>query len=315
MAKYTFLLPAFKVKYLALMLDSIQKQTYRDFCVLISDDCSTEPVGQLCRQYLADRRFRYRRNDTNMGSKSLVFHWNLLVDMCDTEFLIMASDDDVYDPHFLEEIDRLTVKYPEVDLFHSRARCIDGDGNILKLDALYGEKVSQLFFFEQLDYYNHIECVANYVYRTKALKEAGGFVDFPLAWSSDTATANIMSRNGVVNTADILFSFRMSGLNISSQMHDNKEVARKKFIAFCMYDELMERLLEEITIDDSMLQATILDRVRRQHHKRMAGLIGWYACDLSVADFLKYIYKYRRKGYIDSMFIIWKKWLKARLCG
>ena len=30
-----------------------------------------------------------------MGRKSLVAHWNLLVSMCDTEFLILASDDDV----------------------------------------------------------------------------------------------------------------------------------------------------------------------------------------------------------------------------
>ena len=44
-----------------------------------------------------------------MGGKSLVSHWNLLVDMCDTEYFIMASDDDVYEPEFMKEIDSLVM--------------------------------------------------------------------------------------------------------------------------------------------------------------------------------------------------------------
>lgn len=59
-----------------------------------------------------------------MGGKSLVSHWNLLIDMCDTEYLIMVSDDDVYDSRFLEEMDKLVTRYPMVDLFRSRVRGI-----------------------------------------------------------------------------------------------------------------------------------------------------------------------------------------------
>ena len=110
MPKYTFLLPAYKGRFLNEMLRSIQGQTYTDFKVIISDDCSPENLKIICEPYLQDSRFTYRCNQENMGSKSLVSHWNLLVDMCDTEYLIMASDDDVYEPQFLEEIDKLTVK-------------------------------------------------------------------------------------------------------------------------------------------------------------------------------------------------------------
>ena len=72
-------------------------QTNRDFKVLISDDCSPQNIHDICKPYLNDSRFSYRRNDNNMGSKSLVSHWNLLVSLCDTEYFIMASDDDVYE--------------------------------------------------------------------------------------------------------------------------------------------------------------------------------------------------------------------------
>lgn len=43
-SKYTFLLPAYKTRYLEKMLVSITNQTYTDFKVIISDDCSPEPV-------------------------------------------------------------------------------------------------------------------------------------------------------------------------------------------------------------------------------------------------------------------------------
>lgn len=311
--KYTFLLPAFKAQYLENALESILAQTYTDFNVIVSDDCSPEDLHSIMVKYGEDSRVTFRRNERNMGHESLVAHWNLLLNLCDAEFCILASDDDVYAPNFLEEIDALTNKYPHVDLFHARAHCIDADGCIFKEDALYKEFVGQVEYFEQLDYYNHIECVANYVYRTTALKGIGGFVDFPLAWSSDTATCNLMAKNGVVNTANILFGFRMSGINISSQTNENKEISRLKFKACCLYDDFMRKLLSEIIPDDNVLDKHRYGQVCRNHRDRMAGLLAWQSVNLSFGDFIAYLRTYRKLGYINSLFVIIKKWVKARL--
>lgn len=305
--KYTFLLPAYKTAFLEEMLHSIQNQTYKSFKVLISDDCSPEPIREICEHYLSDPRFSYRRNDENMGCKRLVAHWNLLVDMCDTEFLVMASDDDVYAPTFLEEIDKLQTRYLGVDLLRARANIIDKDGLVLKKDALYEECVNQLDYLEQLDFYNHIECIANYVFNTKALKKCGGFVDFPLAWSSDTATTNLLSSNGVANTKDILFSFRMSGMNISSQELNNRNMSQKKFKSLCLYDDFMLNLFKTIRTDGTKLQEITLQRVITQHKKRISGLMGWYSCTLPVGDFIRYVKTYRKRGYINSLFLIVKR--------
>ena len=145
--KYTFLLPAYKVLFFEEALQSIKNQTYRDFKVIVSDDCSPENLKSIYDKVCGDDpRFIFRRNEENMGSKSLVSHWNMLVDMCDTEWLIMAGDDDVYEPTFLEEMDRLQVKYPNVDLLHARARVIDAEGEVVKLDSAYDEYVTQIEF-------------------------------------------------------------------------------------------------------------------------------------------------------------------------
>ena len=311
--KYTFLLPAFKGKYLDEALASIMSQTNTDFKVIVSDDCSPEDLRSIVSKYEKDARLVYRRNEKNMGSRNLVSHWNLLLDLCETEYCILASDDDVYAPNFLEEIDKLTNSSPKVDLIHARAQCIDANGRAFKEDALYKEYVNQLEYFEQLDYYNHIECVANYVYRTQALKAMGGFVDFPLAWSSDTATCNLMAKNGVVNSKDILFGFRMSGINISSQTNDNKAVSRLKFKACCMYDDMMVELLKGIKPADNLLEQYRYQQVCKNHRERMAGLIAWQSVHLPLGDFVAYIKEYRKYGYINSLFIIVKKWLVAKI--
>lgn len=312
MSKYTFLLPAYKTQFLQEAIQSIVNQTCSDWQLIVSDDCSPEDIYSIVTGF-QDGRINYQRNEQNIGGKNLVDHWNLLLNLCQTEYCILASDDDVYEPTFLEEIDFLTEKYPLVDLFHARAQCINAEGNVFKEDALYREHVTQLEYLEQLDYYNHIECVANYVYRTQALIDIGGFVNLPLAWGSDTATCNMMAKNGVANTIDVLFSFRMSGMNISSQLISNKEITRKKFKACCLYDELMMDYFKQVQYEDTLKNRTTFGRVLKQHQQRMAGLMLWQSVSLPFLDFFRFVYEYRKKGYIDSMFVTTKKWVVAQL--
>ena len=180
MVKYTFLLPAYKPDFFEVALRSIKSQTLKDFKVLVSDDCSPHDLKSIYNKVRGDdARFSYRRNEVNMGSKSLVSHWNLLVDMCDTEYFILASDDDVYEPTFLEEVDKLAKKYLEVDLIRARVRLINDKGCLLEKDALFEEKVTSLEFISQLYGNHYIKCIANFVFKTKKLKDNGGFIDFP----------------------------------------------------------------------------------------------------------------------------------------
>ena len=44
MAKYTFLLPAYKREYFRKALESIKNQNFKDFKCIVSDDCSPEEL-------------------------------------------------------------------------------------------------------------------------------------------------------------------------------------------------------------------------------------------------------------------------------
>ena len=136
------------------------------------------------------------------------------------------------------------------------------------------------------------------------MKGIGGFVDFPLAWSSDTATCNLMAKNGVVNTKDILFGFRMSGINISSQTNDNKAISRIKFKACCLYDDMMTNLLNGIKPEDSPLEQYRYQQVCRNHQKRMAGLIAWQSVHLPLNEFISYIFNLLNPSFIILNFTL-----------
>lgn len=315
--KYTFLLPAYKGKYLAEMLRSIAAQTYADFKVIISDDCSPEDLMSICKPFLADPRFTYRRNEKNMGASSLVSHWNLLLSLCDTEFCVMASDDDVYEPTFLEEMDKLVVKYPQCDLFHARCYVIDGRGEILKKDAVYEEYVPQIEYLGFWGEKDHVECIANYIYRTTRLREVGGFVDLPLAWTSDTATDNLMSENGCASSDAILFKFRMSGYNISSVASDSRERMMLKMKSCLTFGKMVSKLINELEqkLPNSKLVAHQLQKARWAQNQVSYQSIIFYSRALPLPSLIRLIKESKRTGIVSSRYDVYRlfaKWLYER---
>lgn len=246
MPKYTFLLPAYKSQFLREALESIKHQEYHDFQVLVSDDCSPENLKEIFDETVGtDSRFLYRRNQENIGGKSLVTHWNLLVDSCDTEFFIMASDDDVYASNYLTEIDKLTTNYPTCNLFRGRARYIDSEGKLMVNDALWPDFSNNMRFILMAMADMTISCEANTCYRTKAFKDKGGYQIFPAAWFTDDATHIKMASDGCASTSDIVFGFRSSTVNISAQ-HKNRKINIDKAQAALLFWDWITNYLKEM---------------------------------------------------------------------
>ena len=283
MPKYTFLLPAYKVSRLDTMLYSIQGQTYKDYQVLISDDCSPEAIIEICRPYLSDPRFAYRRNKSNISGEHLVKHWNLLVDMCDTEYLILASDDDVYEPNFLEEIDKLVQKYPDASLFRSRVQKIDNTGEVIEEEGMFAEYESQLQFLNSYQSPSHIRCISNYVFKTLPLKEVGKFVDFPFACFSDTVAVTLMSSKGICHTKDYLFRFRWSGENLSSVQ--NPIVSKGKCRATLMYFHWMKDFMSHTQYEKSRLNDNLHQSIEHAWRKHALWHARTTLSALSVKEF------------------------------
>lgn len=284
--KYTFLLPAYKPDFFKEALDSILGQTYKDFNLIILDDCSPYDLKSIVEEY-KDSRITFHRNEENMGGKNLVSCWNKLLSYAEGEYIILASDDDVYELNFLEEMDKLAQKYPEVDLLRARVRRIDDKGKIFAEDALYKEHGDCIDYIYQKHFNNGITCMACFVFKTEALKSEGGFEYLPVAWHSDDASSLKVCKNGIANSSQILFNFRTSSVNISGRKITSKD-ALEKAKATLLYDSFFHKFINEIKSVKNPLkpiQQSKLNFAQKDHDDFCYTMSRTYATLCNIKDF------------------------------
>lgn len=211
---FSFILPAWKGRFLYDSMASILAQTYKDFELVVVDDSSPDDIKGIIENF-KDRRVKYYRNEKNIGGHDLVAQWNHCLEYAKGDYVILATDDDLYEPEFLEDMVSLIEKYKDVNLFRSRILQVDSNNNILDIDACYKELLSKDEFVYHI-LHGMKGGIPQYVFKTSVLKERDGFIKFPLAWGSDDATAILMSDQGVATTQEHLVRFRWSNVNISN---------------------------------------------------------------------------------------------------
>ena len=258
--RYSFVLPAYKANYLKEAIDSILGQTYTDFELIIVNDVSPEDLDSIVNSY-NDSRIQYYKNEKNIGGRDLVAQWNHSISYAAGDYLVLASDDDIYALDYLEKMDSLVMKYPDVKVFRPRVNRVDRDGRIFQIDGFAGE------YLTQIEYLYLWTCdilrsgIPFMVFNRRALMEIGGFVNYPLAWFSDDATILKLSDKGIgVYSKETLFTFRYSNENISTAKN-NKHALRAKLRATRMfYDEHMEFIANYVPKDEE--EKHLLDAIR-----------------------------------------------------
>jgi len=274
--KYTFCLAAWKIAFLEDTIKSILNQTYRDFLLVISDDCSPEDIKGIVSHF-DDNRIIYIRNEKNIGGYNLVDHWNLQLNRdAHSEYVIMASDDDIYDEDFLSTIDTLTAKYPKVDLLRARCKNTDSKGIVNFIDDPSDEYQSELKFAADLYNGRHIRSFANFVFKTEAVKHKGGFINFPYAWYADAVSTLMMAKNGVAHTTKPLFSYRSSGLAISGTTK-SEDITRGKMEAALMNYDWMNSYIGNMKFEQTAYNTNLYNTlIRNSRHDSYATIISYF---------------------------------------
>ena len=105
----TFCISTYKrPQYLSDQLNSILKQTFRNFSIIICDN-DVEGSGEFVVTNIGDPRIIYHRNEENLG---MVKSFNRCLGFAKSEFVIFVTDDDPVYPDMLEVLNDLTIKYP-----------------------------------------------------------------------------------------------------------------------------------------------------------------------------------------------------------
>lgn len=305
MIKYSFVLPAYKARFFKEALDSVLHQTYKDFELIIVNDASPEDLESIVNKY-DDPRIRYYVNEQNMGGKDLVAQWNHCLEYAKGEYIILASDDDVYFPMYLTKMDMLVRRFPNVNVFRPRVQRINKNGNIISVENEFNEIISQAEF-SYLWFKDHISGIPFYIFKRRALEDIGGFINFPLAWFSDDATViKICGKNGMVTTNEVLFSFRESGVNITSTINNEKNLYDKLIATELFYTWFIEELKCMICTNDDEKNniAIINDRYHYQKKEWMIWLIKQSIYKRNIFASWRMLRKMKTIKIIDSIEII-----------
>ncbi|HEY8468160.1 MAG TPA: glycosyltransferase family 2 protein [Longimicrobiales bacterium] len=116
-------------RYLEETIESILRQSYTDFELIISDNASTDRTEEICRRFVRrDGRVRYRRNERNIGAAP---NYNLTFQLARGRYFKWVAHDDLYEPTFLERCVAALDSDPEVVLAYAAAVDIDEHGRFL----------------------------------------------------------------------------------------------------------------------------------------------------------------------------------------
>ena len=114
--------------FLPKRIDSVFRQTFQDFELILLDDCSTDDSRSILSSYAGDPRVRIEFNAVNSGSPFK--QWNKGVRLARGKYVWIAESDDYADAHLLERLVGVLDANSEVTFGYCRSRCVTEDGRL-----------------------------------------------------------------------------------------------------------------------------------------------------------------------------------------
>jgi len=113
--------------YIAESIDSVLAQTFKDFELIVCDNCSTDNTEEIVRSF-NDSRIRYVRNQKNLGG---VGNANRCLELASGEYISIWHHDDCMMPNNLERKVCLLDEHPGVGFVHSNLVLIDEKNEVV----------------------------------------------------------------------------------------------------------------------------------------------------------------------------------------
>lgn len=101
MALISVVIPCYNAgRYIVSTLTALEKQTFKDFNVILADDCSTDDTALVIEEYAAQSPLRllYTKNDCNSGP---AVSRNNAIALSDATYICCCDSDDWYDEDYL----------------------------------------------------------------------------------------------------------------------------------------------------------------------------------------------------------------------
>lgn len=313
--RFSIGIPAFKARFLYDCIASVLGQTYTDFELIIVNDASPEDVEGVVNNF-SDKRIRYYVNEKNYGAENVVDNWNKCLSYALGDYFVLMGDDDLMMPNYMYEFSKLIDRYPNVNVFHCRTKEIDENSNFRTIHQNLPEWESVFDLMLNRLARNRGTFISDFVYKTKHLRNNGGFYKLPLAWASDDITSYIAAKdNGIIHTNECLFCYRRHSRSITSA-----GAVLKKLEAIVLEKEWYFQFLSECEArgtTEQEVKNVLISLLNQCISKRQALAIGLITKGPKLRMFLSLVVKRTKLGLsiktlIYSIFISIKYKLNGR---
>ena len=226
-------------QYLSDFLSSLCNQTYKNFSVLIRDDCSTDDTTKIIKSFAKKLNIKLLEGQENIGWQRSYFQ---LVNLCNGDLIFFADQDDVWCLRKIETIVDVWVnQYPNVAfLYVHEAFIINEKGERQGSARFLGEKILNKgsFFGSSGGFYGC--CMAVHGEKLKSLARKREFFkcghDFPI-------TVYAILSNSFVLVSEPLTYWRLHQNNSSiggSYLHSISILFHLGKIAFLVHSYLFD---------------------------------------------------------------------------
>ncbi len=137
MSKVSVVVPSYnQASFISACLDSILRQTKKDYEIIVVDDASSDNTSEVIKSYLT--KIKYIRNSKNLGLYSLTC--NIGIKQATGDYILIVAADDWLAPTILEEEAVILDQNPGIGLVYSQSTRIEGNKPLLIIHKIAGKQ-------------------------------------------------------------------------------------------------------------------------------------------------------------------------------
>lgn len=236
-------IPYYNLEFFDKTLLSLAQQTNQQFTVYVGDDASPHTPIKLIDAVKDKISISYNRFETNLGSTSLVKHWERCIGLiADEDWIMLLGDDDVLDSKCVEQFYKHldTIEKQSIQVVRYASQVIDAQDKVISNLFTHPDmEPSTYAFYRKLRKYTRAS-LSEHIFKKKTY-ECNGFKDFPLAWhADDLAWLEFTDFKTIYTINDAVVSIRYSNKSISGKQDnlEKKEAARFQFFKILVFKYL-----------------------------------------------------------------------------
>lgn len=245
--------------YLEEAIGSVVKQTFKNWELIIINDCSTDSTGEILSRFaLSDERIKVHTNEVNLKLPSSL---NKAISLCSGKYIARMDADDIADIERLEKQVCYAKEHPEVDLFGTNVVYMDYNSNILysrgRIPTDY-KKIKKIMkyanVFNHPTFFGKTSVFQKYKYRL-------------LKYSQDYDFICRLLENGCVitNMPEYLLNYRLP------VKKSEEKLIRQRITYYCIQKNYKKGILNKVNIED-----IIEKEMKEVNNNKVASSIFYY---------------------------------------